>query len=364
MLIKFLLFPFSLIYGVVTYIRNKLYDRKIFKSCSFDVPVISIGNLSVGGTGKTPLIEYLINFIQKSEEVKSQNEEIRIATLSRGYKRKSKGFVIVKDDSDVEQFGDEPLQFKRKFPNVTVAVDKNRVHGIKSILNNYLTAKNYVILLDDAFQHRRVKPGLSILLTEYNNQFYKDHVMPAGRLREFRSGYKRADIIIITKTPENINANIRQNIIYNIKPLAHQKVYFSFVKYSPIKILNPSLPSDIRPLNSVLLFAGIANPKLLEEKVKEICTDIYTVYFNDHHYYSMDDILKIKNKFEKIAGDNKIIITTEKDSMRLNKTEFYDILKNLPIYYLPVEVEFHKEDKLHFDALILNYIVKLANAEY
>ena len=375
-------------------IRNKLYDWKIFKSYSFNVPVISIGNLSVGGTGKTPHIEYLIRLLQNSYLI-PHTSYLNIAVLSRGYKRKTKGFIIASENSTLEQIGDEPLQFKTKFQNITVAVDENRVNGINHLLENHslLTTydlrltTNFVILLDDAFQHRRVIPGLSILLIDYTkeflilnssvSQFLSSSIpLPSGSLREYRTGYKRADIIIVTKTPENLSSITRQNIIDKIKPLPHQKVYFSFIKYCPLVPLNNDYIKNINTpfsilhsQSSILLFAGIANPNIFVQKVKEIYAvnnqhqtprsllpTHCSILFNDHHIFSKKDILMIKDKFQKITGNNKIIITTEKDARRLNKPELIDILKDMPVYYLPIEIDFHKEDKDPFNSQILKFI--------
>ena len=267
---------------------------------------------------------------------------------------------------------------KKKFQNITVAVDEDRIHGINLLLkNDDLSMKNEqqtkkTILLDDAFQHRRVKPGLSILLLDYTMDFKtqnsklrtQNYVLPTGRLREFRSGYKRADIIIVTKTPENLSLKIRQKIIETIRPLSHQKIYFSFIKYYPLKPLNSN--SSFSILNSqfsILLFAGIANPDIFIHKVIEIynknspLSTPNSILFNDHHNYSIEDILMIKSKFLKIKEENKIIITTEKDSMRLHKPVLLNILKDLPVYYLPIETEFHKEDKQAFNDSILKFLI-------
>ncbi len=328
------------------FIRNKLYDWKVLTSCSFEIPVISIGNLTTGGTGKTPHTEYLVRLLQN---------KYNIAMLSRGYKRKSKGFIKATVNSTIDEIGDEPLQCKKKFESITVAVDENRCNGIKEIINN---DKNInIILLDDAYQHRAVKPGLSILLTDYFNLFYKNYLLPTGTLREFRFGYKRADIIIVTKTPRTFSPIIRQTLIDEIKLKPYQKIYFSFIKYDSFISLNP-LNNEVfkNKYFYILLFAGIANPYPLEDKLKDICSDLTKVYFNDHHNYTVEDIFKIKEKFLNLPGYNKVIVTTEKDAMRLSKPELFEIIKNLPVFYIPIEIDFHKKDKLLFDEQILEFV--------
>ena len=338
-------------------LRNKLYDWKIFHSHRFANPIICIGNLSVGGTGKSPHIEYLVRLLK---------EKYHIAILSRGYKRDSMGFILASDSSDVNEIGDEPLQFKRKFNDVIVAVDENRREGINQLLkinnlsgNNKLSDK-LIVLLDDAYQHRSVKPGLSILLTDFNNLFFQDYVLPSGFLREFRNGYKRADIVIVTKTPQDLPVEKRKIIIEKINPLKHQQVFYSYIKYKTLLPVNPDSglqPLQLSDLNdySVFLFAGIANPSVLTEKLKEFCNNVTSDFFKDHHDYSVEDILKIKNSFFSIIGKNKIILTTEKDAMRIIEPKLLDMLVDIPIYYLPIEIEFHNDDKEIFDSLIMSF---------
>lgn len=327
-------------------IRNKLYDLNIFHSHNFNLPVICIGNLTVGGTGKTPLTEYLIRLLK---------DKYNIAVLSRGYKRRTRGFVIASEHSTVDETGDEALQYRKKFPDISVAVDEDRVNGINELLKR---KKNLnLIFLDDAFQHRSVNAGLNIMLTDYYNLFYKNYVMPTGTLREFRSGYKRADIIIVTKTPELLSPLDRKNIFEEIKPLPSQKVYFSFIKYGHLKPFNDFAEGILPPRCSyVVLFAGIANPYPLENRIREVSSDIIKFYFRDHHDYTADDIYAIKDKFLSLPGSNKIIVTTEKDVMRLSRPSLLEILKDLPVYYMPIEVSFHDNDKEIFDLQIINFV--------
>lgn len=342
-----LLAPFSLIYGILTWIRNKLFDWKILASRTFEIPVISVGNLSTGGTGKTPHVEYLIKLLKK---------DFKIATLSRGYKRKTEGFVLAGDHSSTEDIGDEPCQFKNKFTDITVAVDEKRVRGIRELLNK--VPETNLILLDDAFQHRYVKPGLSILLTDYHRLYSDDWLLPAGSLREFRRGSKRADIIIVTKNSKILSPIIRREVIDKLKPASHQKVYFSYVEHGPLKKIRGLECSSINKLrfNTILMVAGIANTYPLEFHLKSFCDELEIISFPDHHYYNIGNVNQIIEKFDNIVTRNKIIVTTEKDSMRLDKPEFIKLLRGYPVCYVPIEIAFYKEDKSAFDKQILDYV--------
>jgi tetraacyldisaccharide 4'-kinase len=326
-------YPFSVVYGTAGLFRNKLFDLNILKQKKFDLPVISVGNLSAGGTGKTPHIEYLIRLLMSRKR--------ELCTLSRGYGRKTKGFFLATDKCSPKEIGDEPCQFVNKFPEIRVAVDESRVNGIKKLLGLSPPAK--MILLDDAFQHRYVKPGLSVLLTDYFQPYYKDHVLPSGMLREFRTGANRADIIIVTKCPPVLSPITRKAIIEKIRPQANQHIYFSFLKYGGLVPLYPEnslVITEERKFYAILLLAGIANTYPLEEHLKRSCIELELLKFPDHHTYSKAEILKMRETFCNIVGKNKIIVTTEKDYMRLAQDEFKEVLKGLPIYYQPIEVEF------------------------
>ncbi len=347
-IIKILLFPFALLYGMVMFIRNKLFDWRVLPSKSFDIPVISVGNLTLGGTGKTPHVEYLINLLMK---------DYSIATLSRGYGRKTKGFIIASDFMNYLEIGDEPLQFKHKFEDIHVVVDEKRRRGIKLILKKIPDLD--VVILDDALQHRYVKPGLSILLSDYHNLYTKNYPFPTGTLREFRLGAKRADIIIVTKMPKVYSPITKRMLVEEIKPKAHQKLYFSYISYGDIKsIKDENEPFKINKVSTILMFAGIANTYPLEAHLKGICGELIVMNFPDHHKYSEKDLLKIKGKFNEIFTTNKIIITTEKDMMRLIKQNLYNIIKDFPIYYIPIEIKFHKDDGSKFDNQIMEYVEK------
>lgn len=349
--LRILALPLAFLYGLVTGIRNWLYDNRILQSKSFDLPVISVGNLSTGGTGKSPHIEYLIRLLKA---------RYHLATLSRGYGRKSSGFILATEKSASLEVGDEPKQFKRKFEGVMVAVDINRVKGIKKLLLQSI--KPDVVLLDDAFQHRSIHAGLSILLTDYKNPFYKDFILPSGNLREARSGMKRADIIIVTKTPKIFSPLDKRIILKEIKPEAYQKVFFSYVKYGDL-IPFHAKENQERNLNyykenhySLILFTGIANPLPLETHLKKIFGKINSFKFSDHHEYSIVDLMKVKKEYHQISGDKKIILTTEKDAMRLDTSGLIEIIQELPVFYLPIEIAFHDKDEEEFNKQVLHYV--------
>ena len=351
--LKALAYPLAIIYGIVTWVRNKLYDLGLFRSREFDLPVISVGNLSVGGTGKSPHIEYLIRLLRS---------RYKLATLSRGYGRSSTGFLEANEASTSSDIGDEPLQFRKKFGDgIAVAVDKKRAHGIKKLLE--LHPDLDVILLDDAFQHRAVRPTFSILLTDYNNIYLEDRMLPTGTLREFRSGASRADIIIITKAPADLSAIEKRNIIKDISPKPYQKVFFSYITYGdfvPLKKVapRPGLGSNYYFDNNytIVLLTGIANPKPLEGHLSARTENIVPVHFSDHHEYSAAELVKLQKIFDNIAVENKIILTTEKDAMRLQKPELAGMLDTLPVFYIPIEVRFHDKDAEEFDKQIIDHV--------
>ncbi len=350
-MLRVLLLPVSLLYGVIIYVRNLLFDKNILKSSAFNIPVISVGNLSMGGTGKTPQMEYLIRLLQG---------KYKIATLSRGYGRKSKGFLLASESSTAKEIGDEPKQLKQKFTNIEVAVDENRTSGIQTLLKQFPSTK--AILLDDAFQHRKVKAGLSILLTDYTQPYFDDWVVPSGTLREFKGGAKRADIIIVSKCPENISSAEKEKIRLALKPTKHQIVLFSYIGYGNCTRLfeqseNICSPEDLINLNcEVLLLTGIANPSPLKNFIATLTSEIHLLTYSDHHAYTAKDIETIKMRFKEISNENKVLITTEKDATRLSP--FKKELAALPIYTIGIETQFNKEDKQQLNALILNYVKK------
>ncbi len=328
-----ILFPFAILYGLITSIRNFLYDKGILKSYSFDLPIIAVGNLSMGGTGKTPQIEYLIRLL---------SDNYNVVTLSRGYKRKSEGFILADKASNAEILGDEPFQLYQKFKNIQVAVDANRKNGIEQLLSQ--SNKPQVVLLDDAFQHRKVKAGFYILLTAYNDLYVDDFILPTGNLRESWNGAKRANIIVITKCPVEISEIEQNKIINKLRLTNNQKVFFTFIDYdesvfSKEKSLHVS---DIKNIDKLFL-AGIAKPESFFAYLQpenEEC-----LLYPDHHHFTENDLIKIREKTK-----NKIIITTEKDYVRLSGK-----LPNDSLFYLPIKSKFVNNGN-DFDKKILNYV--------
>ncbi len=345
---KILLFPFAVIYGIITSLRNLLYDWKFLKSKSVDIHTICVGNLAVGGTGKTPHVEYLINILQY---------DFKIAILSRGYKRKTSGFIQATNLSTAFDIGDEPLQYKTKNPQLEVCVDANRVNGIKEILEFPEPPK--VVILDDAFQHRALNCELKIVISEYNNLYLNDCMMPAGYLRESKKGIERADIIIVSKTPDKTTAIEIRNVIKDLKPLAHQQLFFTWLKYGELKgFQNPT--DTIDTLNDlfryrIVAFTGIGNPQPMITYLKEYASDVKHIQFPDHHSFTIQDIADVRAQLDAIEGGNKIVVTTEKDAMRLRGTDLQDIANTLPLYVLPIEVDF-KDKTQEFNDTIINYV--------
>ena len=302
---RFLLFPFAILYDFITRIRNYFYDVGILKSTSFEIPVIAVGNLSVGGTGKTPQIEYLIRILQ---------DEYTIAVLSRGYKRKTSGFIVVDTSHTAADVGDEPLQFFNKFSTISVAVDENRVHGIQE-LHKICTPD--IILLDDAFQHRKVTAGFYLLLTNYNDLFLDDFLLPAGNLRESRSGAKRANSIVVTKCPQNLSKEKQNKLREKLTVSPNQQVFFSTINYHPKTLGSQEISINVLHEYEIVLVTGIANPTPLIDFLKDRHCIIHHIAFADHHHFTSQEIDKIKVKYDEITSDKKILLTTEKDYMRL-----------------------------------------------
>ncbi len=347
--LKILLQPIAFIYGLITLLRNRLYDGHFLKVSKFDVHTIGVGNLSVGGAGKTPLVEYLIRLLRQ--------EEPKLATLSRGYKRKTSGFLLADENSTAEDIGDEPLIYKYKY-NVQVAVDASRVNGVKKLITLEENAPK-IILLDDVFQHRAIRCGLNIVVSDYNNLFFKDTMLPAGTLREFKSGIVRADLIIITKTPDRTSPVEIRNILKDVNPKAHQQVFFSYLQYGDLySITNAN--EKIDTLNDlfryrVISFAGIANAQPMVNYLKEYAADVKHLQFNDHHEFSIKDLEDIERYYNSFEGGNKILVTTEKDFMRLKSNLVWKIAQRMNIYILPVEMTF-KDKEEEFNQVILKYV--------
>jgi tetraacyldisaccharide 4'-kinase len=354
-ILKSLLFPLSLLYGMIVSVRNLLFDFNILHITEFKIPIISVGNITVGGTGKTPHIEYLITLLV---------DNYKIATLSRGYKRKSKGYLLADETSTSNQIGDEPMQIKRKFPDILVSVDNKRVNGVKNLLKSEHGNDLDTILLDDAFQHRSIKAGLSILLIDYNRPITRDYIMPYGRLRESADEKDRANIVIVSKSPEKMTPIDRRIIVKELDLLPFQSLYFTTLDYGN---LEPVFKNDaINIINedwakenfSILLVTGIANPQPLREYLETFTDTLDEVQFPDHYSFETKDLEMIHSRFEKLEGVNKIIVTTEKDA-----TRFFDmninqesIKKNL--FFIPLRIKFLNDDKSKFDIQIMNYVRK------
>ncbi len=354
--LRLLLYPFALLYGIVAFIRNVLFDAGILRSKSYPVWVISVGNLSVGGTGKSPHVEYLIRLLGSisSKYANLHFTPSKTAVLSRGYGRRSSGFRIVTTGSSAEEAGDEPVQIKGKFQDVNVAVDEKRTRGIAKLLE---TKKDInLFLLDDSFQHRYVTPTVSILLTNYHKPFYEDHLLPAGTLREQRRGYRRADIIIVTRTPENLTDVEKKMTIKKINPLPNQNIFFSSIVYDPpIAVYgNSSANPKIQKDTSVVLLTGIANANDLKKYLQAGAKEVVHEEYRDHHQFTLVEIMKIKDIFNRMENPNKIIITTEKDSVRLHQSAIAEQLSGLPVFYIPVRVKMH--DEAGFEELIIRYL--------
>ncbi|MGB1042835.1 MAG: tetraacyldisaccharide 4'-kinase [Tenacibaculum sp.] len=332
-LFRFLLFPFAVLYDIITSIRNWFFDIGVLKATSFTIPVIAVGNLSVGGTGKTPQIEYLIRLLKQRK---------RIAVLSRGYKRKTKGFQIINDTHTTDDVGDEPMQFYKKFGNeVIVAVDADRTNGIQQLLNTANPPE--IVLLDDAYQHRKVKASAYILLTKYNDLFVDDFILPTGNLRESKRGAKRAAAIVVTKCPSEISEKEQQFILKKIAPKKHQQVFFSTISY------DEELEGDVSGLTisdlknkEVLLVTGIANPVSLLQFLSKENIKFKHLKYPDHYDFTTKDILKIQTEFTQLPSSNKLILTTEKDYMRLENR-----LQN--VVYVAIKNKFFNEETLFND---------------
>lgn len=332
-LTKILLCPFSFVYGCVMSVRNWMYDKGIFSSTAFDIPIISIGNLAVGGTGKTPHAEFILSILQ---------HDWKTAMLSRGYKRKTKGFLLAVQGCSANDIGDEPYQIYRKFPNVTVAVDKKRVNGVRQLLSRQPGLQT--IVLDDAFQHRSIKAGLSILLTDYPTLYTRDLVLPAGRLREWKAGSRRADIIVVTKCPRNVSID---EIVKELKTNNRQPIFFSTFVYDDVyplfstkensKWTNQTIKAE-QP--RIIVMTGIVSPKPMLEYLKGLTEKIIPFSFGDHHNFTEKDFEQLNNAYNNTEEKHKLIIVTEKDASRIiNNKEFPEALKPY-VYVLPVRIEF------------------------
>ena len=345
---RILLFPISLLYHIVLAIRHKLYDWHILESKRFEKPVICVGNLNLGGTGKTPHTEYLIELLKN---------DYHLATLSSGYGRKTKGFRLADTSCTYEDLGDEPLQYFTKYPDIQVAVDKNRAEGIAHLLGEQGVE---VVLLDDAFQHRRIDAGFNILLTDYQYLYCDDFLFPAGTLRDVKSAAKRADIIVVSKSPKDLDDRTKNTIINKLKPTPLQKVFFSYSEYAPLRPLNEKANAvSAEESESVMAFCGIAHPEPFVDELKMHYKAVDSLTFADHHPYAEKEVMSILKRFENPHGEKKIIVTTEKDAARLTNSPYLCQFETAPLFALPVRVRFHEEEK--FNEEIWNYVRKNSN---
>ena len=339
-LIRYILFPFSLIYGLITFVRNFMFDKKILKSSSFDVKTILVGNISAGGTGKTPHIEYLIRLLKP---------EYKLATLSRGYGRKSSGFLLANDNSTAKDIGDEPLQFRHKFPKIQVAVDAKRVSGIIELMSQEDSPE--IVLLDDAFQHRQLKAGLSILLMDVNSPFYSDFMLPTGNLREFSGGKKRADAIVVTKCSPSMSRSEKEEITTRINA-PETPIFFSQIDYALPEPLTEFASVSFEKSARIVLVTGIANPKPLLNHLRKFDKKIEHLKYADHHPFSTKEVNTIIDSYGKEA--NSVVLTTEKDAMRLRDFQEF---KGIPLFYIPIQVAIQEREE-EFKKLIKNYVTK------
>ena len=345
------LLPLSWLYGLGVRLRNWMFDIGLKKSRSFDIPVISVGNITVGGSGKTPHVEYLINLL---------HEKFRVAVLSRGYKRKSSGYLLADKDTTMPEIGDEPFQMKSKYKDIYVAVDKNRCHGIDRLTTDEATKDVDAILLDDAYQHRYVKPGINILLIDYHRLIIYDKLLPAGRMREPKEGTSRADIVIITKCPKDLKPMEFRVLTRAMSLFPYQALFFTTLVYKDLKgVFNDkSMPlSAISPSTAIMLLTGIASPQQMTVDLQNYGSQIVPLSFPDHHAFTGKDIERINSTFDSLPQP-RIIITTEKDRSRLLGVDgLSDNVKN-NIYALPIEVKFMLDGEKRFNHKIISYVRK------
>jgi tetraacyldisaccharide 4'-kinase len=340
---RILLLPFALLYWLIIAIRNWLYHKGILKSATFGLPLICVGNLSVGGTGKSPMVEYLIVQLK---------DKFKIATLSRGYKRRTKGYALAGENSTALDIGDEPMQFHLKFPGIPVAVGEERIFAIPQLLHDRPATQ--AIILDDAFQHRAIKAGLNILLTDYNNLFTRDFYLPTGDLRDQKNSYKRAEIIVVTKCQPDLSEKEKQDIIREIKPLPGQPVFFTAIDYGEPYHITSKIGVSINQTTDVLLVSGIANPKPLKKLLEENSSTYYLLQYADHHIFTIDDLNDIRKRFESIDATSKIILTTEKDAVRLAK--FSNETARMPLYVIPIRHHFLFGEAGDFNKRVTDFI--------
>jgi tetraacyldisaccharide 4'-kinase len=335
------------LYGGITALRNWFFTKGLTKSFKFDFPVISVGNLSTGGTGKTPHIEFIITLLK---------QKYTVGVVSRGYGRKTKGFFVVDENSTATNVGDEPLQIKLNHPQANVAVGEQRILAIPSLLHE--APQTQVVLLDDAYQHRYVTPGLNIMLTDYSRMFYTDFVLPAGNLREFRAGYKRADVIVVTKCPTGLDADEKLRIKQKINPTPHQQVLFTGLQYGlPYRFGNVDDTITLENKN-VLFFAGIANTLPLQTYLTQSAKGYEILSLADHYKYTLANLHPIAQRYTQWNAPEKVLLTTQKDAVKLMQPELKEMVKDWQLYILPIEISMDSEEKQQFATTIETYIQK------
>ena len=345
-LVKGLLLPFSLLFGLGVLVRDLFYRTKLLRSIEFNIPVIGVGNLAVGGSGKTPHVEYLITLLQPY---------LNIGVMSRGYNRKSKGYRLVNKRDTAKTVGDEPKQYSMKYPNISVAVSESRSIGIPQMLSQKPNIQ--ALILDDSYQHRSVTAGLNILLTDYSKPYFEDFLLPAGRLREWPQGASRADIIIVSKCPNKMSEDERQSMVNNIKPEEHQNIYFTKYRYqNPYHIFNGSRIA-ISDYDTAILVTAIASTDYLMEYIYSKVPNVSSFSFEDHHYFSPHEVSNIATAYNELKDQNAVIITTEKDATRLGLHYDFLIKYNINIYVLPIQVEFLDDTMDSFNRQIQDYLL-------
>jgi tetraacyldisaccharide 4'-kinase len=346
--LRILFLPFVPFYALVIWVRNWLFNARILPSQKTQIPTVCVGNICTGGSGKTPHVEYLIRLLK---------DEYNVCTLSRGYGRKSKGFILAKEPASAALLGDEPMQYFQKFPDISVCVDVDRRNAIRRLKTE--APNTDVILFDDAFQHRYVTPGLSVLLTDYFRPYYNDYLLPVGNLREPRSAVERADIIVVTKCPNILSPIVKEGILEKIKLRNNQAVYFSYLKHGQLRHLDGSvceIKKDV--FNHFAVLSGVYNPYPLVEHLRNFTKDVKLFQFPDHHEFTKSDLKRVRKHFLDYFCNYKYIVTTEKDLMRLKDSPAFGEISDLPICYVPIEVEFHKDDKIRFDTQVLELVRK------
>ncbi len=345
-ILRILLLPFSILYGIIISLRNLCYDIGLFNSEEYPFPIICIGNLSVGGTGKTPHTEFIIRLLKGKH---------KLASLSRGYGRNTKGYKLASSTDNAKSIGDEPFQIFQKFPSILVAVAEKRRKGIEELLR--LEDNPEIIVMDDAYQHRAVKAGMNILLTDYSKLYIDDVILPSGRLREWKSGAKRADLIVVTKSPAVLSPLEIRRISQSLKPRPNQKVFFSYITYKKAKALNQAAielvgMKDKFASRAVLIVSAIANPESLVLHMNRYSKEVQALSFKDHHYFDQKDYKKINSSLEGLLSPQKAIIITEKDAVKFDATQF----GNTPVFCVPISIEFHSHQEQSFTEEIENYV--------